>query len=222
MDSTGCCRFAGLWVQALSICACALALVELASSRAFAGRAALTFVVLNNGRGPVRMQWRDQFMRGILVLLVAVLVLPGAANAGAPSGDEVAFEEVFSGSFSIFSYDGPLDLVIRNKRQWCKFWDHAHGTRTDPPACDLSLVDFRHEVVIASALVGSNGCVGIDITHIEARSGRGALRVFTRDTVPGRNCICTQAFVFPVQAVVVSKSVGRVRFIHQAATLHCE
>jgi hypothetical protein len=36
-------------------------------------------------------------------------------------------------------------------------------------------VDFRDEVVIASAIAGGNGCYQIDITRIEAGPERGAL-----------------------------------------------
>ena len=160
-------------------------------------------------------------MRRIIILLVASLLLLGVPAAQASSGDNVAFEEVLFGDFGFF-YDGPSDLVIRNPRQWCEFWNQTHGTQTDPPSCDLSLVDFQYEVVIASAIAGGNGCYRIDITRIEAGPGRGALRVFARDTVPDRHCICTQSLVFRVQAVVVSKPVGRVRFIHETATLQCE
>lgn len=164
-------------------------------------------------------------MRKTIALLAALLLLLllGAAEAEASNGDDVAFEEVLLGDFGLF-YDGPLDLVIRNERQWCEFWMEAHGSRAEPLPCDLSLIDFRHELVIASATVGSNGCFGINIPQIERerRRGRGRLRVFVREIIPGRNCICTQAFVFPVRAVVVSKPVGRVGFIHETAILQCE
>ena len=159
-------------------------------------------------------------MRKTVIFLVASLLVLGAAKAEASDGADVAFEEVLLGQFSLF-YDGPSDLVIRNEGQWCEFWEQAHGNRSEPPPCDLSLVDFRDEAVIASAIGGSNGCVTINITHIEAGHGRGSLRVFVRDTVPGPFCICTQSLVFPVHAVVVSKPVGRVRFIHETAELQC-
>lgn len=168
-------------------------------------------------------------MRRIIILLAAALLWLGVAGAEASGGDDVAFEEIFVGDFGLF-YDGPTDLVIRNERQWCEFWEQAHGRRAEPPPCDLSLVDFRHEVVIASSMPGSNGCVGIGIANIESGRGhrrglgrrRGGLRVFVRDIVPGRNCLCTQSFVFPVRAVVVSKPVGRVSFIHETAITQCE
>jgi len=159
-------------------------------------------------------------MQKMLILLVSALMLLGVAGAETSRADDVEFEEILAGDFGL-SYDGPTDLVIRNERQWCEFWEQAHGVRTEPPPCDLSVVDFRHEAVIASAFAGSNGCISIDITHIEARHGRGDLSVFTRDTVPGRSCLCTLSFVFPVHAVVVSKPVGRVSFIHDTATLQC-
>ena len=160
-------------------------------------------------------------MPRIIIPLVASVLFLGASTVQASGEDEVAFAEVLVGDFGLF-YDGPSDLVIRNQRQWCEFWEQAHDTRADPPSCDLSLLDFRHEVVIASAIAGGNGCYRIDITGIEAEPGRGELRVFARDTVPDRHCICTQAMVFRVQAVVVSRPVGRVRFIHETATLQCE
>jgi hypothetical protein len=168
-------------------------------------------------------------MRKTIVLISAALLWLGVAGAEASGGDDVVFEEIFFGDFGHF-YDGPTDLVIRNERQWCEFWKQAHGIRVEPPPCDLTLVDFRHEVVIASSIRGSNGCVGIGIANIESgrrhRRGlgrrRGGLRVFVRDIVPGRNCICTQSFVFRVRAVVVSKPVGRVSFIHETAITQCE
>jgi len=91
----------------------------------------------------VRAKWRDLALPRIIILLVASLLLLGVPAAQASSDDDVAFEEVLVGDFGFF-YDGPSDLVIRNQRQWCEFWEQAHGTRADPPSCDLSLVDFRH------------------------------------------------------------------------------
>ena len=167
-------------------------------------------------------------MRMTILLVFSGLLLTGIANSESPGDTDVAFEEILVGDFGV-RYDGPTDLVIRNERQWCDFWEKAHAIRTEPPPCDLSLVDFRREAVIATAVAGSNGCVRTDITHIETRRGhrarggrRGGLRVFVRDAFPGRNCLCTLSFVFPVQAVVVSKPVGRVRFMHETATLQCE
>jgi hypothetical protein len=168
-------------------------------------------------------------MRKIVILLAAALLWLGVAGAEASDRDDVEFEEIFVGDFGLF-YDGPTDLVIRNERQWCEFWIQAHGRRAEPPPCDLSLVDFRHEVVIASSNRGNNGCVRVGIADIEAGrwhqrglgSRRGGLRVFVRDTFPGRNCLCTQSFVFPVRAVVVSKPVGRVSFIHETVISQCE
>ena len=173
-------------------------------------------------RMSVRARLEHRALRKTIVLLMASLLLLGVSTTEECSGgDAVAFEEILVGDFRPF-HDGPSDLVIRNERQWCEFWGQAHGIRTEPPRCDRSLVDFRHEVVIASAITGPSGCYTIDITHIEAvQRGRGALRVFTRDTVPGPNCICTLSLVFRVKAVVVSKPVGRVVFIHDPATLEC-
>lgn len=169
-----------------------------------------------------------------LVLLVVTLLLLGSARSERSGGGEVSFEEILFGDLG-GGYGGPTDFVIRNPRQWCDFWRQAHSRLIEPLPCDRSLVDFRRDVVIASAFGGPNGCFGVEITDITAwrrhryqhqrglgrDRGRGRLRVFVRDIVPGTGCICTQSLVFPVRAVVVSKPVGRVRFVHQAETLQC-
>lgn len=171
------------------------------------------------------------FSRGpgrLLVLLVASLLLMGVSTAeDCAGGGEVEFEELLFGGPSHrqfpSSYNGPTDLVIRNERQWCQFWELAHGNRTDPPPCDTSLVDFRREAVIATARAGSNGCVTVDLVGLEASEqyGRFLLTALVRDTGPGRGCICSAAFVFRVKAYVVSEPMGLVDFVHEPATLEC-
>jgi hypothetical protein len=164
----------------------------------------------------------------LFLLLLAAWSLSGVARAESNARTEVSFDVILDGDFGPF-YDGPTDLVIRNERQWCRFWDLVHGIRTEPPPCDQSLVDFRREVVVASSRPGVSGCYSTDIERIETerwhrrgiRRKRSPLKVFVQDTVPGSGCSCAQSLVFPAQAVVVAKPVGRVRFIHETVTLDC-
>jgi hypothetical protein len=158
-----------------------------------------------------------------VALIAGLLLLPGAAGIAESGTNErpLEFRHVLSGSFSPFFFSGLPDRVIRNQQQWCRFWEAAHATLVDPPACDRSLVDFRREVVITTGVPGPDGCHGIEIDGIEARRGRQVVRVYANDIVPGMACICTQSVVYPVLAVAVRRTIGRVRFVHETVVLDC-
>lgn len=157
-------------------------------------------------------------------LMALTIFSVAGPSAGDPAcRDDVPFDRVLSASATPFEFQEPGDLVIRTEKQWCEFWARTHGTRAVPLPCDLGVADFRHEVILATA-IGSrpNGCFGVAISCIETSRGRGALRVFIRDREPGSSCICTQALISPVHAVVVDKPVGRVEFVHESSVLQCD
>ena len=155
------------------------------------------------------------------LLLVLAFASPSAADH--ECRDTVPFDSVLSSIRGGIS--GPLPEqthVLRTQRQWCELWNLAHSGLTDPPPCDVGAADFRHEVIVAVARWNFGGsCHGISVSCIDATHGRGALRVFVREFVPGPGCQCTQNFSSKVHAVVVDKPVGRVEFVTETAVLQC-
>jgi len=134
--------------------------------------------------------------------------------------DFVDFEVISLKSFGIFAE--PHDFVIRNERQWCRFWRKAHAAFVEPPPCDRSAVDFQHEMVLASTSGPQpNACFGLRIAEITRVRGALGIQVFVDESTPGPSCVCAAVIVFPVQAVVVSKPVGPVEFVHQSTSRRC-
>ena len=157
----------------------------------------------------------------ILVGLTA-LAMAGPSASDPACRDNLPFHSIFTSNALNLEFPEPEDLVIRTEKQWCEFWARAHSARTKPPPCDLGVADFRYEAIVATAIGSrSNGCFGVAVSCIETSRGRGALRVFVRERVPGPRCICTLSLVSPVHAVVVDKPIGRVDFVHEISVLQC-
>ena len=133
----------------------------------------------------------------------------------------VAFDVVFHQKFTGFRR--VADLVIRTPKQWCAFWAEAHANTWPAPPCDTTVADFRHEVVLVTA-IGPRGttCFDVDVGCIGQKSGRGVLQVHVRDTVsPDCHIPCGRVVVHPVQAIVLDKPVGRVEFTHETVEIQC-
>ena len=175
-----------------------------------------------SARGCTTGPSRRPDMRLLTSFALLVVTCAGVSHAHPVcEPDEVDFEVVLMNSlFDIFAE--PRDFVIRNEHQWCRFWRDAHAALTDPPECDRSAVDFRHETVIASALGNRpNGCFGVHIGEIRRVEGTRRLTVFVEERTPGRDCLCTQSFISPVQAVVVPARVRWVEFVHETSVVDC-
>jgi hypothetical protein len=156
-------------------------------------------------------------MRVLTGVLLLSLGWTGLASA---QGGSVAFRVVLHRTLSRFAE--PHDFVLRNEEQWCRFWLEAHGALLEPPPCDRSVVDFRHEIAIAST-TGSrpSGCYDVHVAQITRARGARRIRVLVDESIPGANCGCTTAFVHPVEAVAVSKPVGPVEFVHRERPRDC-
>jgi hypothetical protein len=141
-----------------------------------------------------------------------------------------AFETIEQGSYSGFGYycdpgvaqaaaaeeaivpTGPcyakvaspgLEAVIRDECAWLDFWaQHTSNVFPAPPA---PAVDFSKEVVVA-VLSGtrSNGCYGMEITHITG-NGCGGRTIHVRERVPCAGELCTLALTNNYHFVRVCK-----------------
>lgn len=161
---------------------------------------------------------------GAALALVAVLC-PSPALSGDRALERVRFEEVLVGGASAFPPPPPGDRVIRTQNDWRTLWEQVFAFRDPVPPCDVDLVDFRHEVVLASVRdPAGSGCSNVQVERVRrvARHRRGrVLLVDVRDSDPGRGCLCTQSFQTPIHAVVVPRPVGRVYFAHSAVDQVC-
>ena len=155
-------------------------------------------------------------MRAVSSCLFLLLMVPVVATR---ADDAVEFRvlDVQQGTPEL---SAPADLVIRDERQWCEFV----AATLSPVPCDEFGIDFGREVVIASAIgARPNGCYSVAIRSITKIRRPRRLQVIVAELFPGRGCTiaCTQAIVYPVAAVVVSKPVGRVEFLHQQVSRSC-
>lgn len=155
---------------------------------------------------------RALFAICLLLVLVACI----------PPGEDVAFEPVLSTNYSI-DFAEPESLVLRNAEEWCDFWASAHSAQSDPPVCDLSIVDFDYETALAVTMGSQiSGCFSISVESIETGQEPTAITVFVQEQVPGAGCLCTQAMTSPAEAVVVDNPIGSVEFVRETVTLQCE
>jgi hypothetical protein len=168
-----------------------------------------------------RCSMRGQSMFSLLI--VVLCFVPFATTPAAPTCEgDVGFEEVLSRSLGS-GITEPVDRIIRNEHQWCGFWGELHSRISPAPPCDTSLVDFSEEVAIVTALgPRGNTCYGVRVTCIDTAGGKtSALSVFVQDIVPGPDCACGWAIVYPVHVVKVDKPVSQLSFRHETAVLDC-
>jgi hypothetical protein len=161
-------------------------------------------------------------VRALAAWLVLLVALPG----GFARADHPVEYRVLELGHTVFATDrmGSADLVIRNRRQWCEFVDWIYSGSSPGVPCDSFGIDFRREVVIAAALgPRPNGCYSVAITSVERRRRPRGLQVTFTEALPNPcpDTLCTQAFVFPVAALVVRKPTRRVEFLHERVMSPC-
>lgn len=152
-----------------------------------------------------------------LLLLVLSWVAPGAANA--EPNRELDFETLFADRASAVQPRLAGDHVFRDEESWCAFWSLAAVGLSDRPVL-CPEVDFRHEVVIASGAVTPARCGGLEIESIERIGSRRAVGVVVQHQIPDCPCLLL-AVDIPIHAVVVSRPIGEVEFVHESIQVEC-
>ena len=153
-------------------------------------------------------QW--SFARPSFVLLAVLLpMVVGGCNGidtnGGPSfTTEVATETLNAGIVNVDQIDrgqyGDIvegtQTVLRDEETYASFWERLHADRNSVP--DRPEVDFEEKVVVA-IVVGrrSTGGYGVEIDEVLASDGGGRIQVQFAETVPGNNCVVTQALTSP-------------------------
>jgi len=151
------------------------------------------------------------------VFALMLLLIPFRPAGAAPACDATGldFEVVLQENHSPVVIDGQRDFVIRDQERWCEAWELAHANVSPAPPCDLSAVDFRHEVAIGVSGQRPDSCGGPHIEKIEQSYGRKTRVSITELHVAG--CGCYAAITYPTVVVAVAQPVRDVEFVHQQA-----
>ncbi|PSQ88355.1 MAG: hypothetical protein BRD43_04645 [Bacteroidetes bacterium QS_4_64_154] len=85
---------------------------------------------------------------------------------------------------------------LRDEETYASFWERLHADRNSVP--DRPEVDFEEKVVVAIVLGRrSTGGYGVEIDEVLASDGGGRIQVQFAETVPGNDCVVTQALTSP-------------------------
>lgn len=109
-------------------------------------------------------------------------------------------------------------LVIRDVEAWANIWDRIHTIRRPKPP--LPDVDFARKMVILVAL-GRRPSSGYSVEISSATQSDGKIHVDIKTTLPGDECIVSNAMTFPVDIAVLPRYEGDIEFRESAATRHC-
>lgn len=118
----------------------------------------------------------------------------------------------------------PQVWVFTSDQAWQQFWRGHRGIdhNGQPPAAPP--VDFRRQAVIGLT-VGARptGGYGLKIDRIERATGnRGVYwRVHYTESVPGPNCLVTQAITTPTVFIAVQPPVPQVQLRGRTVTISC-
>lgn len=159
-------------------------------------------------------------MRSFIAPLVMSFLL-AACTSETPTSDqpEVRLDLTTVVQNSQSGYDLPTRAVIRTTSDWSQAWQTLHrGLNPGPP---IPAVDFDREMlVLAAAGERSDGCYSIEVTRATLK-GDGSLEFEVTETVPGPNCICTQAITQPVHVAKLSRAQGAARYVESQRAAAC-
>ncbi len=111
----------------------------------------------------------------------------------------------------------PERRMVRDGAEWATLWTSLHAGMPAPP---LPPVNFAREVV-AFATMGTRPTGGFELDVVGTRRVGKDLDVVLVETVPGAECMLTQAETTPTVAVRVPRAPGVVRFSVQRKTQRC-
>ena len=145
-------------------------------------------------------------MMRIFPLLFVVLAC--ANNAQQPAADApLAMRHVYDTWAS--KIEEPRTEVIRDASRWQEVWPDVTPSGEPPPS---PKVDFTREMVVLVARgAQSTGCYLIKVESV-ARDADGIV-VNVAHVNPGPRCGCIAAIGHPVDAVAITRSDAKVRFV---------
>lgn len=107
------------------------------------------------------------------------------------------------------------ERVITTSEEWADLW-----TEMFPTEMIASAIDFEEKMIIAVFQGEKNtGGYSIEITEIIEKDN--SLKVYIKETVPGENCILTQALTSPYHIVELDKTDKEIKFMRTQSTTEC-
>lgn len=113
-----------------------------------------------------------------------------------------------------FTIDYALDRAIHDADRWAVFWNEIHPGDPVPP------IDFGKEMVVATALGGGTATSSIEVTGV-TKSTAGLIKVYIKETRPGRNCIIPMIYAPPPHVLVVTEAGEHVTFRRNSVYRNC-
>lgn len=168
----------------------------------------------------------------ILLATLLPIVVGGCngigTNGGASFTTEVATEPLNAGVVNVDQIDrgqyGDIvegtQTVLRDEETYASFWERLHADRGSVP--DRPNVDFEEEIVVAIVLgQRSTGGYGVEIGEVLASDGGGQIQVQFTETMPGNNCVVTQALTSPYVLATVEAQDENFKFDGSEETRSC-
>jgi len=159
---------------------------------------------------------------GMLSLLLGGLPLGACGSSSHPEAPREAVTGVDSGAVLLHAaYSGFSEsdrFVVRDSAHWARVWETAFARQTPVPP--LPAVDFARDMIVVAAL-GARPNGGYDIAIEGMAPEAGGAEVLVATTVPGDDCVTTQAITEPVVMVRVGAVAGLIRFHEHAETHSC-
>lgn len=133
-------------------------------------------------------------------------------------GDNLPFDTVTQGPHGSYDFEEEY-FVIDNQDDFEAFWEALHEGRGSTPS--LPSVDFSEETIVA-VLFGTKPTGGYTIEVTEVTSDGDRLHVQVEKTVPGADCVTTQAVTSPYHVIKVPAAGADVEFNTSEETRSCD
>lgn len=137
----------------------------------------------------------------------------------APAVARVAFDSAFVLAARYSGIGDRRRVVIRDAAAWSAAWAELHAP--SQPVEPAPNIDFATYMIVFVTM-GSKATGGFEITIDDVREADAAVYASVTERSPGRSCITTQGFTYPVAARLVPRRASATRFIERTEVYHCD
>lgn len=157
-------------------------------------------------------------------LILQKMIKAGSSIATAPTAssdknnvapeNKLKFETILKGGFSEIAEQ--KNIVISDQSEWGSMRLKVGIERSSP----LPEVDFGKEMLVA-AFSGEKPTGGYDIEIQRIVENKNNINVFVQESMPGNNCILTEALTRPYHIIKIVRSEKKVDFVLESVVKDC-